>query len=127
YGLAVFAQMTHRPARLLDSAVSAAPGLDLKAWTVRRGGTTNVLLINKGRRDARVTVPGAGGARGPAAVRRLQAPRIGATTGLKFAGRWIGSDGLWHGRESDDRVAARGGSYVVAVPAYSAAMVTLHG
>jgi hypothetical protein len=127
YGLAMFAQMTHGPARLLDDAVSAAPGLDLKAWTVRRDGTTNALLINKGRRAARVTVRSVDGARGPATVSRLQAPRIGATTGLKFAGRWIGSDGLWHGHQSDERVTARGGSYAVAVPAYSAALVTLRG
>ena len=125
YGLAVFAQMTHGPARLVDTTVSASAGLDLKAWTVRRGGTSNVLLINKGRRDAQVTVPAPSGVRGAAIVRRLQAPRIGSATGVRFAGRRIGSDGLWHGQENDERVAARGGSYSVTVPAYSAAMVTL--
>ena len=75
YGLAVFAQMTHGPARLVDTTVSASAGLDLKAWTVRRGGTSNVLPINKARRDAQVTVPAPSGVRGAAIVRRLQAPR----------------------------------------------------
>jgi hypothetical protein len=127
YGLAMFAQMTRGPARLLDTTVSASAGLDLKAWTVRRGATTSVLLINKGRRDAHVTVPATGGGHGAAIVRRLQAPRIGSTTGLRFAGRRIGTDGLWHGQEKDEPVTARGGSYPVTVPAYSAAMVTLGG
>ena len=125
YGLAVFAQMTHGPARLVDTTVSASAGLDLKAWTVRRGGTSNVLLINKARRDAQVTVPAPSGDHGAAIIRRLQAPTIGSATGVRFAGRRIGSDGLWHGQENDERVAARGGSYSVTVPAYSAAMVTL--
>ena len=119
--------MTHGPARLVDTTVSPSAGPDLKAWTVRRGATTNVLLLNKSRRDAEVSVPAPGGGRGAAIVRRLQAPRIGSTTGLRFAGRWIGTDGLWHGQEQDERVTARGGSYPVTVPAYSAAMLTLGG
>ena len=105
YGLAVFAQMTHGPARLVDTTVSASAGLDLKAWTVRRGGTSNVLLINKARRDAQVSVPAPSGVRGAAIIRRLQAPTIGSATGVRFAGRRIGSDGLWHGQENDERVA----------------------
>jgi hypothetical protein len=125
YGLAVFAQMTHGPARLVDTSVSAPSGLDLKAWTVRRGGTSNVLLINKGRRDAQVIVPILPGVRGPAIIRRLRAPRIGSITGVQLAGRRIGSDGLWHGDEKDQRVAPHGGSYSITVPAYSAAMVAL--
>ena len=125
YGLAVFAQMTHGPARLISTTVSASAGLVLKAWTVRRGGTSNVLLINKGGRDARVSVPAPAGVRGAAIIRRLQAPRVGSTTGVRFAGRRIGEDGLWHGQENDEPVSARGGSYAVTVPAYSAAMVTL--
>ena len=116
-----------RSGAAVDTTVSPSAGPDLKAWTVRRGATTNVLLLNKSRRDAEVSVPAAGGGRGAAIVRRLQAPRIGSTTGLRFAGRWIGTDGLWHGQEQDEQVTARGGSYPVTVPGYSAAMLTLGG
>jgi hypothetical protein len=124
YGLAMFAQMTHGPAQLLGTAVAASPGLQLKAWAVRRGGTSNVVLINKGPREAYVRVSAAGGASRAAIVRRLQAPGIGSTTGLRFAGRWIGSDGRWHGQEVDTRVFEHADFFEVPVPGYSTAAVT---
>lgn len=123
YGLAVFAQMTHGPARVLNLSLSASPQLNLGAWAVQHGGTVNVLVINKGARAARVSLPARGG--GAAVVRRLTAPAIGATRGVSFAGMTIGADGRWHGREVETRLAGADGSYRLFLPAYSAALVTL--
>ena len=125
YGLAVFAQMTHGPARLLASTLVSSAGLHLKAWAVRKGAASTVLLINKGGRDANVRLPAEAATAGPAVVRRLQAPKIGSTTGLRFAGRWIGTDARWHGREVTTEVPQSSGFYDVLVPAYSAAEVSL--
>lgn len=125
YGLAVFAQMTHGPSRLLGSTLVSSAGLHLKAWAVRKGSAANVLLINKGGRDANVRLPASAGTAEVATVRRLQAPTIGATTALRFAGRWIGTDARWHGREIIEQVRESGGSYHVIVPGYSAATVRL--
>ena len=99
YGLAVFAQMTHGPSSLLRSTLVSSPGLHLKAWAVRKGAASTVLLINKGGREANVWLPAGAAPAGVAIVRRLQAPMIGSTAGLRFAGRWIGTDARWHGRE----------------------------
>jgi hypothetical protein len=123
YGLAMFARMTHGPANLLSSSVSGSSGLHLHAWTVRRGPTVSVLLINKGGRAANVAVRAAAHA-GSAYVRRLVAPRVSSIRGVRFAGQTIGSDGLWHGRERVSRAANRGGYYHLFVGAYSAALVT---
>lgn len=123
YGLALFAQMTHGPAALLNTTLTGAPQLALKAWAVRKGATVNVLLINEGKRAARVSVPA--GTRALAHLRRLTAPRVGAGSGVRFAGMWIGDDGRWHGREVQSPVHAINGSYKVQVPPYSAALVTL--
>jgi hypothetical protein len=123
YGLAVFAQMMHGPATVLATSLSAWPGLNLRAWAVQNGGIVNVLVINKGARAADVSLPARG--RGPAVVRRLSAPGIRATSGISFAGRTIGPDGRWHGKEMDSRLANVGGYYRLLVPGYSAALVTL--
>jgi hypothetical protein len=125
YGLALFARMTHGPASLLNTKVVVAPGLDLKAWAVRKGGSATVLLINKGERDASVTLPVGTDPATPAVVRMLEAPSITATTGTRFAGRWIGSDARWHGHEIATEVPESAGRYHVLVPAYSAAAVSL--
>ncbi len=122
YGLALFAQMTHGPATLLNSTVTGPPQLHLKAWTVRKGATVSVLLLNDGGNAASVALKAHGGR--PATVRRLTAPRPGATSGIRFAGQWIGSDGRWHGHEVESHASRTGAGYRVEVPGYSAALVT---
>jgi hypothetical protein len=123
YGLALFAQMTHGPATLLDSTVTGSPQLHLKAWTVRKGATVSVLLLNDGARATSATIQ-THGQSGAATVRRLTAPRAGATSGIRFAGQWIGSDGRWHGRKVESHATRTRDGYRVEVPAYSAALVT---
>jgi hypothetical protein len=124
YGLAVFAQMTHGPSRLLNSTLVSSAGLDLKAWAVQRRAATTVLLINKGAREADVRLPAVAAAPAIASVRRLEAPSIEATTGLRFAGRSIGTDARWHGHETATAVGETGGYYYVSMPGYSAAEVS---
>lgn len=122
YGLAVFAQMTRPGARIVSSSLSAAGGLHLKAWVVRFGSSLRVLLINKGPRAANVALHL--GAAGTAFIRRLTAPRIGSSNGVTFGGQRIGTDGLWHGHRVQTVIHGRAGVYGVAVPGYSAALVS---
>ena len=118
----MFAQMTHGPATVLASSLSASAKLNLRASVVQNKGTVNVLVVDEGPRAADVSLPARGGR--PAVVRRLTAPSVGATSGIRFAGMTIGPDGRWHGREVASRLADAGGSFRLFVPAYSAALVT---
>jgi hypothetical protein len=127
YGLALFAQMTHGRPKLLNTTLSSSAGVALKAWAVRGGSRTTVLLINKGGRDAEVRIPAPSANHGGALIRRLEAPRVGSTTKLTFAGQRIGTDARWHGHETSTQVRAKAGFYGVPVPRYSAATVSLQG
>jgi hypothetical protein len=124
YGLALFSQMTHGPATLLDSTVTQSSPGELKAWAVRKGTTTSVLLLNDGTRAVNATLRTYARSR-PVTVRRLTAPRAGAKSGIRFGGQWIGSDGLWHGHKVQSRASRTAGGYRVNMPPYSAALVTL--
>ena len=125
YGLALFAEMTHGPATLLNASVTEATGLHLKAWVVRKGGSLTALLINKGPRAADVTMAAPGGANERALLRRLLARSIGASGGVTYGGRSIGSDARWHGRNTATVIRALHGLFHITVPAYSAATLTL--
>ncbi len=122
YGLAVFAQMTGPGARILDASLAAAAGLHLKAWVVRFGSSLRVLLINKGPRAANVALRL--GAAGTAFIKRLTAPRIGASSGVTFGGQQIGADGQWQGQAVQTAIRGARGVYQVAVPGYSAALIS---
>ena len=122
YGLAVFADMTRGPSTLLNLTLNGSPGLHVKAWGVKSYNTVRVMLDNKGGRGANIALPARPG---PAVVRRLVAPSLGAHGGVRFAGMSIGHDGRWQGREIQHRVPSAGGYYHVYVPAYSIALVTL--
>jgi hypothetical protein len=123
YGLAVFAQMTRGDDAVLARCSVHATGLHLKAWAVRHGRQAGVLLINKGRRPAAVTLKAARAR--SALVTRLTAPRARATQGVRYGGRWIGSDGRWHGTQRIARLRVHGGLVNVLVPGVSAAVVKL--
>jgi hypothetical protein len=122
YGLALFAQMLQPPARRAAVQLSTARGLDLKAWAVTSGTQTRVLLINKGRANARVSLRG-GQIGGRARLQRLLAPRVSSVSGVTLGGRWIGRDARWHGREQQVWIGSRGGQYHVLVSGYSAALL----
>jgi hypothetical protein len=122
YGLAVFADMTRPGSRIIASHLSQSPRSHLKAWVVRFRGGLRVLLINKGARGATVTLHL--GNVGGASVRLLRAPRVWSTSGVRFGGQWIGSDGRWHGKIQARGVGDNGGGYTVGVPPYSAAFLS---
>ena len=124
YGLALFAQMTGGATRLLDSSLSASPGLHLKAWVVGGPSTITALLINKGKRTAIVAVPAIAARPQPAVLRRLQAPSISSATGVRYAGQWIGTDARWHGSQLTSTARPSRHEYHVLVPAWSAVTVT---
>ncbi|MGZ6588707.1 MAG: hypothetical protein ACXVHX_31035 [Solirubrobacteraceae bacterium] len=123
YGLAVFAQMLGPGAKLAGVRSTFATGLHLKAWAVRTDTHISVLLLNKGSRPARVALRGLPGRM--ALVTRLSAPSIGSRAGVTLGGRWIGTDGRWHGRTTATRARAQGGAYQILVPGFSATLVTL--
>jgi hypothetical protein len=124
YGLALFARMLSPGSRLISSHLRVQAGLHVKGWVVKApGGQLRVLLINKGRRGAilHVHLP-AGYDAGQ--VQRLRGPSLTASQGITLAGQTLGSDGLWHGKLSSQAVAAQGGSFELAVPGDSAALLT---
>jgi hypothetical protein len=122
YGLAVFADMTGVGAKIVSSDLKEPGGLHLKAWVVRVGSSLRVLLLNKGPRAARVTMHL--GPAGTAQVRRLQAPRVGASTGVTFGGQTIGSGGSWQGKLVQAPLSGNSGSYAVTVPGFSGALIS---
>jgi Glycosyl hydrolase family 79 C-terminal beta domain len=81
-----------------------------------------VLLLNKGPRAARVTMRL--GPAGTAQVRRLQAPRVGASQGVTFGGQTIGSGGSWQGKLVQTPLSGINGSYAVTVPGFSGALIS---
>ena len=124
YGLAVFAQMLQPGAELLNSTFSSA--LHVKGWAVRTPQGVKVLVINKGARIADVTLHLDTGAR-PAFIRRLRAPTVRSQTGITFGGQWIGSDARWHGHFAAAAIPSKGGAYLLPLPGYSAALVSVWG
>ncbi len=124
YGMAMFADMIGGTrARLLRSSTTA-PGLNLKAWAVGLPHEEKVLILNKGRRTASVTIKSVRGRW--VSVGRLTAPGPSATGGVRFEGQWIGPNGRWHGSRRTSRISVQAGSVRVTVPGISAAVLTSH-
>jgi hypothetical protein len=122
YGLALFLQMLGPEARRTGASVSASAGLHVKVWAVTSRNGTSVLLINKGPRSASVSLC-CGAARQHAQIERLSAPSITSRSGVTLAGRFIGPDGRWHGRELMTAIRPSGRRYHMLLPGYSAAVV----
>jgi hypothetical protein len=128
YGMVLFARTLGPDARLVPVRLSSSrQSLHLKVWAVRvRRNVWHVLLISKGPQGVRVALrlP----ATGPATVQRLQAPAISARTGMTLAGQQLNLSGAWARPFVSQAVApVRGQGYVVNVPRYSAALVTVRG
>ncbi|MBV9941115.1 MAG: hypothetical protein JO262_03210 [Solirubrobacterales bacterium] len=125
YGLILFARTLGPDARLVSAHLRTGSELHLKAWVVKVGsGTLHVLLINKGANSANVLMglPTTGGA----AVQRLVAPSpYSHGPAVTFGGQRLGPDGTWQGRPVRERVLPRARRYLVTVPGYSAALLTL--
>jgi hypothetical protein len=81
------------------------------------------LLLDKGGQpvDVSLRLPGIG----PATVERLTAPAPAARSGVTFAGQDLDVGGNWLGPHVAQTVRRGAYGYAVAVPRYSAALVTL--
>jgi Glycosyl hydrolase family 79 C-terminal beta domain len=124
YGLVLFARALGARAHLVALRSHIPRALHLGAWAVRVGrDTLHVVLIDTGRRPARVSLrlP----ASGRLHVQRLLAPSASATSGITLGGRELGADGRWQGRPANRAVAARNGRYVVSVRGMSAALLSV--
>jgi hypothetical protein len=123
YGMLLVTRTLGPGSSLMRVATTGAPH-DLTVWAVRDDrGTTRVLVVNGTASDVVASNrlgPGADGT-----VVRLTAPSPSATTGVRFAGRSLNSDGVWTGAYRSERVRGSGGVYPVRVPRYSAALLTV--
>jgi hypothetical protein len=127
YGLLMFAQAAPAGSRLLQ--VAGAAGAQVKTWATRANdGTVRVVLINKGAR-ARSFALALPHVSGTAALERLGAPSLTASSGVTLGGQSFGSQtdtGRLDGRRRTDSVDPIRGRYVVNLPAASAAMLVAH-
>jgi len=127
YGLMMFAQAAPAGARLLT--LSGPTGGTLRTWaTLAPDGHIRVVLINTNTARAQLVAVRIASARGSAALERLTAPAITAESGLSLGGQSFGSQtttGLITGNPESDSVTPSAGSYLVRLPAASAAMLTL--
>lgn len=124
YGLILFARTLGPDARLVSARLQKAPSLHLKAWTVEiAGGVLHVLLLNKGPRSLSVEI--AAPSMGTATVERLLAPSPSATSGETLGGQRLDHDGRWVGAPVRETISARANRYVIGLPRYSAALVSI--
>lgn len=127
YGLLMFVHATPAGSRLLPVSPTASD--QTKIWATRaRDGQIRVVLINKDIANAHaVSVRGLGtGAAG--ALERLQAPSITATSGVTLGGRSFGATtytGALQGSIGTLTLRPSRGTYVVALPPGSAALLTV--
>ncbi len=124
YGMLMFARTLGADAHLLRLHTEAPASVHLKAWAVTlKGRILHVLLIDKGKRGARVALhlP----ATAPAHVERLLAPSVRATTGVTLAGQRLSPSGAWVGPRTVQRVTPGPHGYELTVPAGSEALLSV--
>jgi hypothetical protein len=124
YGLLLFDRTLGPDARLLRVHLHASRQTHLTAWAVEVGhGLLHVLLTNEGPRT--VTVALALPSTATATVQRLLAPSIRARGGLTLDGQHLDSHGEWQGRPSIGTMNPGGGTYSLALPHASAALLSV--
>lgn len=125
YGMIMFARATGFGARLAPVRANGASAQNVKVWAVHSSHhTLRLLVLDKGANaiDAALHL----GNHGRATIQRLIAPGPGATSGVTLAGQHLGLQGQWLGRRVMPQVNPAHGTYTVPIPAYSAALITLH-
>ncbi|MEO8966967.1 MAG: glycosyl hydrolase family 79 C-terminal domain-containing protein [Solirubrobacteraceae bacterium] len=124
YGMVMFNRMLGPDSKLVSLRLRAPRQLHLKVWAVRSGRSTlRVLVIDKGGRAAEVslTLP----AQGSATVQRLLGPSVRSARGVTLTGQRLSRNGLWRGRPVITVVPRGPRGYTLAVPRYSAAVLTV--
>lgn len=126
YGMIMFARTLGTDPRLLPVDVRNRRRLHVKVWAVAvAGGGLHLLVLDKGSRAARVVlrIP----PNGPAAVQRLLSPSVASHSGVKLAGQSLDARGGWIGHRVISRLVPSADGYELAVPGYSAALVSVGG
>ena len=124
YGLLLFARAAPPGSRLLP--IQTSRGARTKAWaTSAPDGHIRVLLLNQSKRADTVAVNLPGGDRA-AALERLRAPSLEATGGVTLAGQRVQpASGNLVGPHQATSLTPTSGAYVIALPAASAALLTI--
>ena len=124
YGMILFARTLGPDARLVSVRLRGPSPRHLKVWAVKVGSDTlHVLLINKGPQSLHVNLQLPATATG--AVERLLAASPNARFGVTLAGQSLDQDAQWTGARVTEPVRRVGRRYVVALPRYSAALLSV--
>jgi hypothetical protein len=124
YGLILFARTLGPDARLAQTQTRSSSPEHLKVWAVKVGThMLHVLFINKGPQQLRVSsqLP----ATAPAKVERLLAPSPSSRFGVTLGGQRLDRDARWVGARVTDVVRRAHRRYVVKLPRYSAALLSV--
>jgi hypothetical protein len=123
YGMLLVTRTLGPGAVLLRTAVTPSPP-QLAVWATRDSRhVVRVLLLNEGATDLAASLNLA--TTGGGSLERLTAASPGATTGVEFAGQSLDQTGLWTGIRRAESIRPTRHRYGVAVPAYSAALLTV--
>jgi hypothetical protein len=125
YGLLLFAETVQNNAQLLPVVLTTTA--NIKTWaTIDANGTVRLLILNKDE-TASGPISIALSGYGQALVTRLAASSYTSTTGVTLGGQTFdGSpDGTPQGTAYQEVVVPASGSYTIAIPAVSAALVTI--
>jgi hypothetical protein len=125
YGLMLFSRAFPPGARLLSVSAPSGP---VSVWATRdRAGTIRVTLINKDPAAEHVVQLRAPSEAGPASLQTLSAPSVTSTSGVTIGGQSFGAQtttGSLPGPLAATPVTPALGTYTVALPAASAALLT---
>jgi hypothetical protein len=127
YGLLLFVQTVQNNAQLLPVTLTTPTQANIKAWaTIDANQTIRLLLLNKDQNaSGPVSIALAG--YGQATTTRLTAPSFSSTTGVTLAGQTFdgSADGTPQGTAYSEIAQPSSGVYTIALPAVSAALITL--
>jgi hypothetical protein len=128
YGMLVFAEAVANEARLVPVEHAAGAGSSRVKWwaMLDKAGALRVVVMNKELKGAANVSLRADHFRGPARLKRLEAPSPGATAGIRYAGQtYEGStDGNPLGALQEEAIAISDGVLRFALAPASAVLVT---
>jgi PKD repeat protein len=124
-GLVLFQQATQNSARFLPISYTASGNQRAYAW-LDAAGNIRVLVLNKDEAQSGTFAVSLSGY-GAASVIHLTGPNYASTSGVILGGQTLdgGTDGSFVGNPVGEVVASASGVYTVAMPAVSAALVTI--